>query len=984
MCLHRQRKDGGRANQGERKPRQGRPPSVTKPTNPTPTADPRQLHPFFVRGTRTSTAQEVTPDRPEVRVNNTSTNESRTATNDSQTATVCQEWQGTSTTNEVHTQTVNALLQSEESIRDLRKEIESLSKKNRSMREKFKKQQKKMASNLSEINKLQKRIKSLEAKHGKIPSTCSSDDNMTKLVSHIKSVIVESVRNHKGNSHRAKKFFGQISRMLVEDPIHHNQLSDCLVRVVQRHLRKTIFTPFNILKEMDMAGGKLNYAGVEVLRTVECGGRPTKKHTMIPSTSAIQRCAAYIEQFADYVVPFHPIKNPKDGSEGFYFRAADVFVAILKAANMLDGEAKRRAIQFAQSLDGATLSKHLSHVLGGLKFNDKNSPLKAQSRDMVFPLVCVIGRENKALVRGLFSRMIREIQEAANKVLPTMYAIMALKVITNCDMSVEWKLSGKGGAAKNATYPCAKCTVKSGALHTEAGKPSQCKWCLHQDYLAHDKGTICYHAPMCTPKHMKKMNDQVKTFEDAMPKIAEDISTIWSDCKIAISAAIDPRAPPTRNQIEKDLSSIHFGVDRADQAQQREYSKNLNHDLQLRGLDLGGSLVSRQRRLKLQLIAEWAYVDASTTVKRYGEASVTTALVMLMDTIPCLLHMEMRMGIKILQMCLKTGLTNCKYNKLAWIDKALHGNMEKKCSAFVSRIEDALNQEILGSPSMPFQENLPFDKTKSAMGEIKFENTKIRKIVAQIEKIIELCIVKEVDRTRWLVCMANYKASMEILLRKEELSDETIYEYQRLADAFFKEWVILYGEEGITNYAHLIGSAHIGEYLLHWKSLYAHSQQGWEAFNSLFKSFFYSRTQRGGSVNQGRGQRSRLMPMAKWLQRRLIFTMGHTMESIKEELASLTEEDKEKHRNWVRNNKGKIEFGKFIKNPLPDSSSDSSTTTSDDDKNNDRTNNNEQSNNTQYELLLPNGPARYPQTRPETISSTMIQTVHNLHVKYKT
>ena len=78
--------------------------------------------------------------------------------------------------------------------------------------------------------------------------------------------------------------------------------------------------------------------------------------------------------------------------------------------------------------------------------------------------------------------------------------------------------------------------------------------------------------------------------------------------------------------------------------------------------------------------------------------------------------------------------------------------------------------------------------------------------------------------------MRNYKASMEILLRNDELINETIYEYQRLADAFFKEWVILYGEEAITNYAHLIGSAHIGEYLIHWKR--------WEAFNSLFKSFF--------------------------------------------------------------------------------------------------------------------------------------------------
>ena len=855
--------------------------------------------------------QQITPDRPDQGVNNP-------PPPTEEPASICQQWQSSSTDNT----TVEALLQNQETIKDLQQQIEALSKKKHKMRESFKKQQKTIKKHLNEIGTLQRRVQTLEAKHGKIPSSCSSETNAKKLVSHIKSVIVEAVRNHSGNSQRAKAFFAKIARMLLDEPIHNHQLSECLVRIVQRHLRKTVFTPFNILREMDMAGGKLNYAGIEVLRVVECGGKPKRKHTMIPSTSAIQRCAQYIEQFAEYVVPFHPIRNPKDGAEGFYFRAADVFVAILKAANMLDGEARTRAIQFAQSLDGATLSKSLSHVLGGLKFNDKSSPLKAQSRDMVFPPVCVIGRENKALVRGLFSRMIREIREAANKVLPTMYAIMALKIITNCDMSVEWKLSGKGGATKNAEFPCAKCTVRSGALHTEANDPLKCKWCLHQGYVDEDTDpddvdVICYHAPMCTDEHMAKMNDQVKTFEDAMPEISKEIGTIWNDSKISISKAIDPRAPPTKAQRTKDLSSIHFDISKATQAKRRAYSTNLNNDLELRGLELSGSLASRQRRLKLQLISEWTYVDASTTVNRFGKASITSALVMLMDTIPCLLHMEMRMGIKILSMCLKDGLTRSKNNELKWIDEKHFGNMANKCNAFVVGIEKVLNTEILGSETMPFQETLPLDKKTHTMGEIKMDNTKIRKILAKMDKIVDLCIIKEDDKTRWLSLLVDYQQAMTILLKKEDLSNTEIYEYQRLADSFFKEWVILYGEEGITNYAHLIGSAHIGEYLLHWRSLYSHSQQGWEAFNSLFKSFFYSRTQRGGSVNQGRGPRSRLLPMAKWLQRRLIFIMGHTMESIKAELENLTELDKEKHRNWVRDCYGTIEFGQVIRNPIP-------------------------------------------------------------------
>ena len=490
-------------------------------------------------------------------------------------------------------------------------------------------------------------------------------------------MIVQAVRNHNGNSHRAKRFFGQLSRMLLDAPIHHKQLQQILVRVVQRHLRKTTFTPFNILREMDFAGGTLNYGGIEILRRVECDGEP-RKHTMIPSTSAIRRCANLIETFADTVIPCRPIKSKKNGSEGFYFRAADVFVAILKAANMLDGEARERAIMFAQSLDGATLTKSLSHVLGGLKFNDRGGPLKTQSRDMVFPLVCVIGRETKSLVRGLFSRMIREIEEAANKVLPTMYAIVALKIVTNCDMSVDWKLSGRGGAAKNATYPCSKCFLRSDELHTKTGTASTCKWCIHHKYTEIDEDWQCRHFDMCTEDRVAEMNEQVLSFEKDMPEVSKKITTIWDQSSIAINRHVDPRVPPEPFQL-KELDSIHFDSRGKDRKSCQLYSSHLNNDLQLRDLPIHGSLQDRQRRLKKQLISEWAYVDASTTIKKHGEASFTSAMVMVMETIPCVLHMEMRLGIKIISMLFKTGLTNAKNKLLTWIDKDDQKSVDKTC-----------------------------------------------------------------------------------------------------------------------------------------------------------------------------------------------------------------------------------------------------------------------------------------------------------------
>ena len=69
---------------------------------------------------------------------------------------------------------------------------------------------------------------------------------------------------------------------------------------------------------------------------------------------------------------------------------------------------------------------------------------------------------------------------------------------------------------------------------------------------------------------------------------------------------------------------------------------------------------------------------------------------------------------------------------------------------------------------------------------------------------------------------------MKILNTKRDLTDDEIWSYQRHADEFFAEWVDLHGKNGVTNYCHMIDAGHIMEYLLYWKNLTKHAQQGWE------------------------------------------------------------------------------------------------------------------------------------------------------------
>jgi len=112
---------------------------------------------------------------------------------------------------------------------------------------------------------------------------------------------------------------------------------------------------------------------------------------------------------------------------------------------------------------------------------------------------------------------------------------------------------------------------------------------------------------------------------------------------------------------------------------------------------------------------------------------------------------------------------------------------------------------------------------------------------------------------------------MKLLRKKTNLTVGELEAFQSHVDQFFAIWVDLTGHEGVTNYIHMLASGHISEYLIYWGNLYDHSQQGWEAFNSLIKTFFFLRTGCGRAGNKGCGSKSQLHPIAHWLSCHIIW-----------------------------------------------------------------------------------------------------------------
>ena len=149
-----------------------------------------------------------------------------------------------------------------------------------------------------------------------------------------------------------------------------------------------------------------------------------------------------------------------------------------------------------------------------------------------------------------------------------------------------------------------------------------------------------------------------------------------------------------------------------------------------------------------------------------------------------------------------------------------------------------------------------------------------------IPLLVDVVIVDE-RQQQWRTAVSHIRAAFALARKHGEYSDNEIIQFQIEVDKFYRPWLELHGSNGSSNYIHLISSGHLAFYMEKYRSLWKYSQQSWEALNSLVKTFYFRRTQRGGiSGYKGSGGKSKLKSMGKWMQRRTLFLCGYTNDEI--------------------------------------------------------------------------------------------------------
>jgi hypothetical protein len=221
---------------------------------------------------------------------------------------------------------------------------------------------------------------------------------------------------------------------------------------------------------------------------------------------------------------------------------------------------------------------------------------------------------------------------------------------------------------------------------------------------------MCFHKAMATQERVESLHAEVEELVSTLKCTLEEIQ---AESKMS-HVDIEVEAPPASST--SDAASIHFIPEST--AQRQAFSCLITDELMLRGLDITGTLETWRKMLLEAMKGESVIIRLSKEIA-HGEVK-EGAYFLLMQTLPCVLHMENRNGIKILTMVLIEGLSNAK-KKLLYMDTSAEGT---RVSRFISDIESLINTTIIGTEDDPCQWMCPFDSQKKEIGPITMDNVR--------------------------------------------------------------------------------------------------------------------------------------------------------------------------------------------------------------------------------------------------------------------
>jgi len=141
------------------------------------------------------------------------------------------------------------------------------------------------------------------------------------------------------------------------------------------------------------------------------------------------------------------------------------------------------------------------------------------------------------------------------------------------------------------------------------------------------------------------------------------------------------------------------------------FSSLLTEELKLRNMPITGSLEEHREALRNQLVFEEKLHLLKLAVER-SEHGKAAALMLIEQAIPCIMHLESRVGEKILTMLLSIGAKLYQERRSA-------GNIAE----YIAQVERIVSTRILGTQWRPKQWRVPIKENCQEIASVSLSNT---------------------------------------------------------------------------------------------------------------------------------------------------------------------------------------------------------------------------------------------------------------------
>ena len=169
-----------------------------------------------------------------------------------------------------------------------------------------------------------------------------------------------------------------------------------------------------------------------------------------------------------------------------------------------------------------------------------------------------------------------------------------------------------------------------------------------------------------------------------------------------------------------------------------------------------------------------------------GVEGKDAALMLISQAIPCIMHLENRVGEKLITVLL--AMAADRFQK-----RVKSRNLSTR---FANNIQHIVNTRILGTVTRPKQWKLPLSLTNDGAGKVSLSNAKTRLFMDNISELVDYTFSSPEDaelKQIWDKMLQDYNEAMKILRKRSEYTDEDIKTFQLKIDSFFTNYVELSG-----------------------------------------------------------------------------------------------------------------------------------------------------------------------------------------------